>query len=82
MNAATIFDFPNRSGAWTSRFDIWIDFLTFHRVEHMVEVGVFKGEFAERMLRGVQSLLCYHMIDPWIHLEDWNKPANKDNETF
>jgi hypothetical protein len=82
MNAATIFDFAKRSGAWTSRFDIWIDFLTFHRVEHMVEVGVFKGEFAERMLRGVQSLLCYHMIDPWIHLEDWDKPANKDNETF
>lgn len=61
MNAATIFDFANRSGAWTSRFDIWIDFLTFHRVEHMVEVGVFKGEFAERNVTwcAVSALLSH-----------------------
>jgi len=26
-----------------------------------------------------ESLTAYYMIDPWRHLEDWNKPANHEH---
>ena len=76
------FDFESRSGKWQSRLDIWIEFINFHNIQSMVEIGVFRGEFAERILRESESLKTYHMIDSWKNLEAWNKPANKDNETF
>lgn len=82
MNTMKKFDFESRLGKWGSRLDIWIEFIKFHNIHSMVEIGVFRGEFAERILRESESLKTYHMIDPWKNLEAWNKPANEDNETF
>ena len=82
MNKIKEFDFENGLGKCGSRVDIWVEFINFHAIECMVEIGVFRGEFAERILRKSTSLKTYHMIDPWRNQETWNKPANKDNETF
>lgn len=48
----------------------------------MLEIGVYKGEFAAYILEACESLQEYYMLDPWRTLEDWNKPANKDDDSF
>lgn len=65
-----------------SRFDIWIRFLKSVNVKQMAELGVYRGFFAERILKGCDSIEKYYMIDPWRHLEKWNKPENKDDDSF
>ncbi|MCU7926553.1 MAG: class I SAM-dependent methyltransferase [Candidatus Thiodiazotropha sp. (ex Dulcina madagascariensis)] len=69
----------NQSG---SRFDLWIHFLQTNDIRSMAEVGVYRGDFASRLLEKCNSIEKYHMIDPWRHLNDWNKPANKDDNIF
>jgi hypothetical protein len=44
----------------------------------MAEVGVYRGEFAARILEAVPSIERYLLIDPWRHLPMWNKPYNTD----
>ena len=51
-------------------------------VRTMCEVGVFRGELAGALLRGCPGIGTYYMVDPWVHLENWNKPANAANEVF
>ena len=34
------------------------------------------------MLRNCPGITRYYMLDPWEHLEDWNKPSNVDQSTF
>jgi hypothetical protein len=65
-----------------SRSDLWIHFIHAMQVRRMAEVGVFRGEFAAAMLAGCDALDRYYMIDPWRHLDAWNKPANEDDRTF
>jgi hypothetical protein len=48
----------------------------------VAEIGVFRGAFAEKLLGRCPAITEYYMIDPWRHLEDWNKPANKDSKKF
>jgi len=48
----------------------------------MAEVGVYRGDFAARVLRSCERLTRYYMIDPWRHLNDWNKPANHDDSVL
>jgi hypothetical protein len=48
----------------------------------MAEVGVYRGDFASQLLEQCDSIEKYYMLDPWRHLEDWKKPANKNNDTF
>jgi hypothetical protein len=48
----------------------------------VAEVGVWKGEFAEAMLRRCPGISRYYLIDPWLHLPDWNKPFNVGDEVF
>jgi len=69
-------------GHTTSRIDLWINFLQSTRVKNMVELGVYKGDFASRLLEECASIEKYYMIDPWRHLGDWNKPANKNDDVF
>jgi hypothetical protein len=66
----------------TSRIDLWIHFLSSIEVKKMVELGVYKGDFASKILEKCDFLEKYYMIDPWRHLENWNKPANKSDEIF
>ena len=48
----------------------------------MAEVGVYRGDFAAEVLRRCDGLATYYMIDPWRHLNDWNKPANHENDVL
>jgi hypothetical protein len=65
-----------------SRFDIWIRFLQLTKVKRLAEVGVYKGDFASRILKKCDSIEKYYMIDPWRHLDNWNKPANQEDDVF
>lgn len=68
-----------RSG---SRLELWAQFLQSTGVKRMAEVGVYRGNFAATMLRRCPAIEKYYMLDPWRHLDDWNKPANTDDDTF
>jgi hypothetical protein len=48
----------------------------------MVEVGVYRGVFASKILEKCDQIKKYYMIDPWRHLDNWNKPANKSDDIF
>jgi len=65
-----------------SREELWIEFVRAARVQHLAEVGVYRGDFAAEILRHCEDLSRYYMIDPWRHLSDWNKPANHDNSVL
>jgi len=65
-----------------SRLELWSRFVREQRIEQMAEIGVFRGAFAQTILDGCPDITRYYMIDPWRHLDDWNKPANKDDTTF
>lgn len=64
------------------RYDFWSRLVTDQQVRTMAEVGVFRGQFAQKMLQRCPGLKRYYLIDPWRHLDDWNKPANRDDDTF
>lgn len=46
------------------RYDLWISFLQEKELKNVVEVGVFKGDFAEKILLSCQDIKKYLMIDP------------------
>jgi hypothetical protein len=64
------------------RVDLWIHFLQSVNVKYMVELGVYRGDFAAQLLEECDSIEKYYMIDPWRHLDNWNKPANKNSDIF
>jgi hypothetical protein len=66
----------------TSRVDLWIQFINSITIQHMAEVGVYRGDFAAKLLEGCGSINKYYMIDPWRHLDNWNKPANTSDDVF
>jgi Methyltransferase domain len=70
------------AGAAADRMELWTTFASAFGVATMAEVGVYRGDFAARMLGGVPGLERYYMVDPWRHLDDWNKPANQPDDVF
>jgi len=66
----------------TDRFDLWATFLNEIEAKVVAEIGVFRGLFAAAMLERCPSIETYYMIDPWRHLDDWNKPANVSDAKF
>jgi hypothetical protein len=66
----------------SNRFDFWEKFINRRKVQSLVEIGVFRGEFSEKILQGCEKIKKYYMIDPWRNLENWDKPANMDDKTF
>ena len=65
-----------------SRFDLWIRFIKSSKIKRMAEVGVFRGDYAAKLLERCESIEKYYMVDPWRHLDDWNKPSNKSDDVF
>lgn len=65
-----------------SRLDFWIEFIRRAQVERMVEIGVYQGDFAAAVLQRCESVTKYYMVDPWRHLDDWNKPSNRNDDVF
>ncbi len=75
----TVRECVERSG---SRIELWVQFLQATRVKRMVEVGVYRGNFASQILRRCEAIEKYYMLDPWRHLDNWNKPANTEDDVF
>jgi Methyltransferase domain len=65
-----------------NRMEMWSRIVRQMQATDFLEVGVLRGAFAERILRGCPSITRYYMLDPWRHLDDWNKPANAAQTTF
>jgi hypothetical protein len=86
-------EFPNQTvsvtdvlttivGSRHSRLDLWRSLLAACEVRCAAEIGVWEGDFASEMLCSCPSIATYYMIDPWAHLEEWNKPFNVSQEEF
>ena len=67
---------------YPSRADLWVEFARRAHVARMAEIGVYKGDFAAILLDHCPAIEKYYMLDPWRHLDDWNKPANENDETL
>jgi Methyltransferase domain len=65
-----------------NRLQLWASFLNRIDARTVAEIGVYGGAFAAHMLESCPQLETYYMVDPWRHLDDWNKPANRDDDTF
>jgi len=65
-----------------TRTGLWIDIINAFKVRSIVEVGVYRGGFAQAVLSGCEGIERYYMVDPWRNLENWNKPANVDDDRF
>lgn len=65
-----------------SRNEFWINFICHYKLKNICEIGVSEGAFAKHLLHNCSSIQKYYLIDPWKHLLDWNKPANRSNSSF
>jgi len=73
------------SDAWRSakdRFMFCSALLTAQNATNFAEIGVWKGEFAKIILKKCPHISDYYMVDPWQHLDGWNKPANVPEDRF
>lgn len=77
-----IYDLTACSAQASDRFDLWGRIAWARDVRRMAEVGVWQGEFAQRILVSCSDITTYHMIDPWRPLASWNKPLNVSEERF
>jgi predicted O-methyltransferase YrrM len=66
----------------SSREDIWSQIIQQLQAKDFLELGVFRGGFAEHILRHCPGIARYYMLDPWRHLDEWNKPSNVDQPAF
>lgn len=64
------------------RVDMWVRLMNVGDMCKVLELGVYQGGFAHKVLRRVDRITEYYMLDPWAHLDDWNKPSNKDSAEF
>lgn len=71
---------------WTretpDRATLWKQFFDEVKPRQVAEIGVFRGAFAQMMLDSCSTIDRYYLIDPWRHLDDWDKPANADDDLF
>ena len=74
--------FLNPLAGSPSRIDLWTRVIRQTGARRMVEIGVWKGDFARDILAGCSSVERYYMIDPWASLPDWNKPFNVAAQVF
>jgi len=65
-----------------NRLEFWVEFINKNNVKTIAELGVYRGNFAEEILKKCPGIERYIMIDPWRHLDEWNKPSNKADDIF
>jgi hypothetical protein len=75
-------DLRELAAASATRADLWAAIVTALEARDVAEIGVYRGDFAARLLLDCEGIARYYMIDSWRHLEDWNKPANKADDVF
>lgn len=66
----------------STREGMWSQIVQQLPAKDFLELGVWRGAFAEHILRHCPSIASFYMLDSWRHLDDWNKPANVDQPTF
>lgn len=66
----------------SSREELWVDIFRRLSAKSVLELGVWKGAFAEHILTRCPAICRYYMIDPWKRLECWNKPSNVNQQAF
>jgi predicted O-methyltransferase YrrM len=71
-----------RAAGAETRADMWVSIVNALRARDVAEIGVYRGDFAARLLRDCPTISRYYMVDPWRHLDDWNKPANRADDVF
>ena len=71
-----------KSGYPGARLDLWASFVKTADVRRVAEIGVYGGKLSERLLNDCPGIESYYMVDPWRHLDEWNKPANRDDTAF
>jgi hypothetical protein len=64
------------------RYELWSNFLSSYKTEIICELGVYKGDFAHKILKECSFIKKYIMIDPWKNISNWNKPANHTGNIF
>ncbi len=68
--------------SFRTRIELWKYLIDKSEAKKIAEIGVYKGAFAEEILRECSKINQYYLIDPWRNLENWNKPANKTDDVF
>jgi hypothetical protein len=77
-----LIDLAAIAGAGGSRIDLWERIIKATDATTVAEIGVWKGDFAAEILRRCPQITRYFLIDPWAHLDQWNKPFNVDENAF
>lgn len=65
-----------------SREELWAALARAGNVRRIAEIGVWRGKLAAALLGECPEIAEYHMVDPWRHLDGWNKPANASDDDF
>ncbi len=65
-----------------NRYEILRRLIQEFDLSSLLEIGVYRGELASRLLRDCTGIREYYMVDPWKHLDSWNKPRNLSSEEF
>ncbi len=60
------------------RFDRWANFINSRDLRKILEIGVYKGDFAKSIVDQCNNIESYFMLDPWRNMkkEDWNSVYN------
>ena len=66
----------------SGRLALWSSVINYLQLATTAEIGVGAGTFARHILEQCSTVERYYMIDPWRHLDNWNKPANKTDREF
>lgn len=72
---AAIAEAHDRTELWATLLDRW-------RPRHVLEIGVWRGAFAETLLGQCGSIERYYLLDAWRPLAQWNKPLNVSAPEF
>ena len=65
-----------------NRIDFWGKITNLMEFRRIVEIGVYRAEFAAHILNNCDCINEYIMVDPWRRLPDWHKPANTSDARF
>lgn len=66
----------------SERYEVILEQLAKAHASDFVEVGVWKAELTKFLLINYSHFHRYYAVDPWRHLENWNKPFNVSQEEF
>ena len=64
------------------RNELWKNILSGLECHNLCEIGVWKAEFSAYLLRNLNQIQKYTLVDPWEHLSNWSKPSNRSDDEF